>query len=332
MKISPSRGLVTGALLTLPLALPQAQDVSALFLFKAAWYRQADAGEPALLAPSDGPFDFYAQAHLSDEFLSDPDALDWITGMTLRTPSGRTEGMQFDGLGTFWFGADAVSSSSLNTRYGAGTYRFTLSSILTGNSIFTIGLGADDYPPAPQVINFTAGQAIDPTAEFALQWTEFTGGGDRQIWLEIEDADGEFVFSAGPLPGTDLQALIPADTFEPARDYFAQLTFTRYTQANDATVPALYTAFEAYNWVPLRTSAGGAPAPSSFTAWQRLANGDLELTIACTPGRPLTVQGVASLGSPWQDITSLTPDVSPVKVVVAMTTLGQRRILRAMQQ
>ncbi len=315
-------------------ARAQGDEVSALFLYKAAWYQQTDEGDPAPLPPSLGPFDIFTQAYLSDRLLNDPDALMFITGMTLRTPSGRVEGMEFDpDSGAFVFGAEAASPQALNLRYGPGTYRFTLASLITGNSVFTLELGADDYPPAPKVTNFTAAQNVDPAADFSLEWVEFPGGGDREIWLEIfAAADDSLVFETGPLPGTERRVIIPAGTFEADREYRVRLTFTRYTRADAAAMPAVYTAFEAYNLLPARAVAGGAPAPSAFTGWQRLPNGDLELTLSCTPGRALIIEGAAALGSPWQDLVSVTPSASPARVVVPASALGERRFVRARQR
>ncbi len=335
MKTIPVFAALSLGLFARPVVIwAQGDEVTALFLYKAAWHQQSDDGDPVPLPPSQGPFDIFAQAYLSDTLLNDPDALMFITGMTLRTPSGRVEAMEFDPeSGSFVFGAEAPSPQALNLRYGPGTYRFTLSSLITGNSVFTLDLGPDEYPPAPKVTNFAAAQRIDPAAEFGLEWTEFTGGGDREIWVEIFPPEGgDSVLELGPLPGSDRRALIPAGSLTVDQEYRARLTFTRYTRADDTVTPSVYTAFESYNLLPIRTEAGGPPAPSSFTGWLLLPNGDLQLRIACTPGRALTVEGASALGAPWQQLAAVTPSASPTEVVVAASALGDQRFLRASQR
>ena len=306
-------------------------DVAALSLFKAAWHVQTQDAEPELLPQAQDPFDVLAQAQLSPEFLADPDNLLFIAGMSLRTPAGRTEAMSFDPAGgSFWFYAGAVSAPALNLRYGPGTYRFTLHSLITGDSAYMLALAEDDYPPAPRLLNFAAAQAIDPAQEFTLHWSEFPGAGTREIRLEIARADtAEVVLADGPWPGDSTSFRIPAGTLSPDTAYAATLSFTRYTLEAPGADPPSYAGFAAHTQFPLRTRQPGGEPTVRFTRWRRLANGDLELTVEAPAGRVLTLLGAATLGDAWSPLQTVTPAEATAVLVVPAAQLGDRRFFQA---
>jgi hypothetical protein len=306
-------------------------DVAALSLFKAAWYVQTEDAEPELIPQAQDPFDVLAQAQLSPELLADPDNLLFIAGMSLRTPAGRTEAMNFDPAGgSFWFYAGAVSASALNLRYGPGTYRFTLHSLISGDTAYTLALAEDDYPPAPRLLNFTAAQAIDPSQEFVLRWNEFPGAGTREIRLEIAHADtAKVVLAEGPWSGDSTSFRLPAGTLSPDTEYMATLSFTRYTLEAPGADPPSYAGFEAHTEFPLRTRQPGGEPSVRFTGWRRLANGDLELTLAAPAGRPLTLLGAAALDGAWSPLQTVTPAEATAVLVVPAAQLGARQFFRA---
>jgi hypothetical protein len=183
-------------------------------------------------------------------------------------------------------------------------------------------------------MNFTAAQMVDATKNFALRWTNFTGGGERKIYLDIVEAgSGNSVFSEEALDGNTTSTVIPANTLQGVGDYEIRLTFTRYTHAQTGTVPATYSGFESHNSAPLKTRQGGGPLdPPVITSWRLLANGDLELTVACTTGRPLTVQGEPALGSTWKPLQTSTPGATPAKLVVPKSSLVPQQFLRVYQE
>jgi len=322
-----------GAFLVLPLL--EGQDVAGIVLFKSAWYEQDSADDPVPLPAAEDPYDVSATVYLSDELLSDPDWGLWINGMTLRTPGGRTEGLMPDfDWGLFEFYDGAVSAPALNSRYAAGDYRFTLSSVISGDSVYNVPLAADDYPPAPKVTNFDAAQKIDPQEDFAVHWVDFTGGGEREIWFELfDDATFEAVFDAGPLDPDQTSLTIPAGTLVADTAYWLRLTFTRYTHLSPATVPETYSGFEAYNNLRLLAIAGGSePETSAITGYRLLPDGDLELTATCTPDRPLTVHGATELAGLWSSLQTSTPTSSPAVLIVPRASLGERHFLRLSQE
>ncbi len=309
----------------------RAGDLAGLRLFKAGWYVQTGDAEPELLPQAQQPFDFTATAALSPELLADPDALMFLAGLSLRTPGGRTEAMELDPLaGLFVWYEGAVSAQALNLRYGAGTYRFTLHSLISGDTSFTVPLAPDDYPPAPRLLNFTAAQAVDPAREFTLEWNAFTGEGERLIGLELARAETfEVVWAAHPLPGDATTHRIPAGVLAPETRYRLNLWFTRYTHAAPTADPPAFAGFESFTEVPLRTVQPGGSPQVRFTTWRRLPDGGLELTLEGPPGARLTLQGAEGVTGPWTALETRPAAGITATFVVPAGQLGARRFFRA---
>lgn len=256
--------LVATALATVSAA---AAELAELFLFKAVWYLQTSDADPELLPRAQDPFDLTATAFLSEELLADPDALLFLTGMTLRAGTGLYP-MDFDpGAGAFRFYDGAVTAQGLDLRYPPGNYRFTLHSVITGETSYTVPLYGDDYPPAPKVIHFPAAQQIDPARDFTLRWSEFTGGGGREIWVQITvAASGQVVFAPPPLDGTATSLLIPAGTLEAETNFQAQLIFKRYTHADSSRCAPVRAAARRRPGSPV---GSGSPTVTSNSPWNR---------------------------------------------------------------
>lgn len=332
----PQLPVLGGLLILLTFVAPAlpGQDVAAIFLFKAAWYEQNTAGDPQPMTAVSDPFDVTATVYPSDELLRDPEWYLWVSGVTLRTPAGRTEGLALNiDADSFDLHYGAVSQQALDLRYGSGNYRFIFSSLISGDSVYNVPLTAADYPPAPKCTNFDAAQKVDPTKDFTLRWVDFTGSGQRSIQFAVMDQADATGFDAGSLDGDETSVTIPAGTLLADTANRVLLTFTRYTYVSGATVPETYSGFDAYNAIPLKTIAGGAaPDPSRITAYRVLENGDLELTVTCTPDRPLTVLGGAALEVAWSNLQTTTPSSSSIALIVPKASLGDRLFIRLFQE
>lgn len=310
-----------------------AQDVAEIDLYKRSWYSQTDDSGPVLLPIAQYPYDLDATVFLTTELLNDQDALDWISGMTLRTPQGSTKVMEFDASYGFSFTDQAVSAASLNSRYGVGTYRFTLTSLITGQQNYNTSLGGDAYPPAPRILDFATTQNINPYRDFVLRWTSFSGTGDKYAIVQAWDIDTfSTVYYDGPFGAAQTSVTIPAFTFEPNRTYGAVVILQRDTYSSPATTPQLFSGFEAYTLFTMHTTDGSALEPSKFVGATIRPNGDLELAVQCTPGRNLVVQGTTAIGGAWGELSRSVPQVSSETVVIQAASLGNRQILRAYQE
>ena len=322
-------GLTLTAVLLLGGAL-LAQDVAEIDLYKRARYRQVDDSGPTLLPVGQYPFELDATVWLSNDILNDPEQLDFLAGMVFRTPAGTSKAMDLDPSFGYTFADEAVSAVLLNTWYGAGTYRFTLSSLIYGPEVSNVTLGADDYPPAPRVLNFPTTQSIAPAQDFTLQWTSFSGAGDRYATVEIWDADsGVDVYFPPLFDAAQTSVVIPAGTFEPGKTYEAVVVLIRITFSSGATTPALSSGFEAYTRFQMQTTALQRPVIESIRA---RPDGGVDLSIRCTVGRNLVVQGMPGIGGSWRDLQTVTPEASPKPILVPAADLGNLQILRAYQQ
>lgn len=102
---------------------------------------------------------------------------------------------------------------------------------------------------------------------------------------------------------------------------------------DDADAPATFSGFEAYNTIPLKAGTGGGTIdPPVISGVRLLANGDLELTVTCTAGRVLVLQGAPALGGNWPTLQSTTPATSPATLVVPKADLVPQRFLRVYQE
>ncbi|MFN0067411.1 MAG: hypothetical protein ACKVYV_07210 [Limisphaerales bacterium] len=313
-----------------------AQEIVDITLIKSATYRQTADAPPAPIpqTPDESPFLFVAFALLDAEFLSDPDNLIFLQGMTLRTPPGDTRAMELlPDSGEFYFNEGFTSESGLHSRYPPGTYSFTLSSFITGNTAYNVSLPTASLPPAPRLLNFTAAQAVNPAAPFVLELVPFTGGGLFRGYDVAITArgTGEVVFEDSGL-ADGATVIIPAGALTAGTAYDMDLLYTRLVVGDDTSVPALYVGYSSGNRVPLRAAGGPGPDPSAFTGFRRLPDGGLELTLACMPGRVLTLERAAAPGGPWSVQQTLTPGTSPAMLVVPAAELGGGpAFFRAMQ-
>lgn len=311
----------------------QAQDVRFIELFKSVWYQQDASGDPALIPATADPYDLTLDVYMSPDWLNDPDA--WFsTVATFRTPGGRTKSMDFDDLsGSYSFYDGAVAEGTLNSTYGAGTYRVTLSSWITGETRYDVALPVNNYPPAPKILNLAEAQAIDPTQDFVLQWVSFPDSADGSIFLEIwEPSTEQTLFSLNLDPG-ETSIVLPPETLAPDHRYNAWLIFTHWAVDSPSTVPEVYSGFEAYNFFTVQTTSGSVtPEAPTITRVQVTAEGDLELEAQCTPQRALALQAMDLIGGIWSDLQTSTPAASPVTLTVPRSTLGEMKIFRLRQE
>ncbi|MBN8246710.1 MAG: hypothetical protein J0L84_04625, partial [Verrucomicrobia bacterium] len=240
---SPCR-LGNALLLVLTLAFPAlAQDVVSLDLYRTGDYQQFEDGDPVPVPSNNGdePFSLLTVMGMSGEFLSDPDNLIFVRGVTLQPPSGALRGMDFlDFFGGFVLFDSFTSASAMQSAYRAGNYQYTFGSVLTGDEVYRMSLPDAALPDPPRIINFAAAQNVDPSDAFTLQWTPASpedGGAE----LAVFDAEtGEMVYGSDTLLGAVSSATIPANTLRAGRIYEAEVSVTRLDVLEDGVIPSLF--------------------------------------------------------------------------------------------
>ena len=311
-----------------------AQEVVDVSLYRAGFYEQTGASEPQPIpeTPDESPFYFLAVMAMSEEFLSDPDNLIFVRGTTLQPPSGSLRALDFlEVFGGFVDFRTYTSAEALQAANRDGTYTFTFSSVLTGDSEFSLFVPDAAIPQPAQVLNFAAAQSIDPQQNFVLSFTPDSPavGGVR---LEVYSAaDGQQVYDSGPVAGVQSALTLPAGTLQPGADYIAEIAFTRLDLNDNANFPSRSAGSVATTRLPLKASSGEVPAPQ-ITGIARNDADELVLTIQCTPGVPLVVTQAASLAESGSVLRTLTPEASPVQVSIQITQInGPTAFFRASQ-
>jgi hypothetical protein len=176
--------------------------------------------------------------------------------VTLTPPSGTVINVPIVGMHRV-FTASAASAAALNSTYGSGPY--TLSVGIAGFALeTTVNFGADGYPPAPSLVNFTAAQAIDVTGDFLLDWAPFAGGtGDDFILLRVLNSSAIAVYE-DTLDGTAGDYLLPAETLAAGQTYSLELTFMAIDErAESEDGLSLTSAFASLTTLPIKTTGSG---------------------------------------------------------------------------
>lgn len=232
-----------------------------------------------------------------------------------------------------------ATQAELDANYPATTYALQLRNLsnpvdqqVTNSVVFNLGTGA--YPAIPHFANFAAAQAVDPAADFTLQWDAYAGAGTASsIQLKIDDADGNQVFSAPktcsglPLPPTATSIKIPKGTFEAGKTYTVTITFGQASEY-DKTMPNVpgkgVAVFSSSTEMTLKTIGGTVVTAPVFKSITSVGTGLFAVTVDCTVGASLTFQSTASLEAPnFVNVLTTNPPVSPITVTLPLSGSAQ---------
>ncbi|HRI12774.1 MAG TPA: hypothetical protein PLX89_07185 [Verrucomicrobiota bacterium] len=310
-----------------------AQDVADISLFRSGSYLQLgdSAPEPIPETPEESPFILLSVMQMTDSFLSDPDNLLFVSAVTMDPPTGLLRGMDFieDFAGFVYFDT-FTTALALENAFRAGTYQFTFGSLIVGDEVFNLSLPNASMLAPPQILNFEAAQAVDPTRSFVFNWTPDSPdfGGAR---LEVYDtADGTQAYDSGPILGAVSSAEIPANTLQIDRSYQAEITFTRFDVLENESIPTQAAGSMVTTRVSLKTSSGVSPTVRILSISVDTAD-QAVLVIECTPGIPLSLQQAGSLTANWETVRAFTPDTSPAEVTLSAGQFGNAAFFNATQ-
>jgi hypothetical protein len=228
------------------------------------------------------------------------------------------------------------TQSALDTARPNGTY--TLQLTRTTGTPPSAGINLiGSYPPTPQITNYLAAQAIDPSNNFVLQWNGFTGAtANDSIGLVLHS--GSWTWSAPDrcvpreLANTATSITLPAGTLQPGTTYDATLTYSRMTYFVSNAIPDLNLAAFLNKTVNLQirttgTSSGGG---ARFISWRLLGGGALELKLQGTPGSNYLLQSTTNLTT-WDSVIPLLAPLPDgiMTHVIAPTMYGAKAFFRA---
>jgi PKD repeat protein len=168
-----------------------------------------------------------------------------VSSASLQLPAGAiTNLIESSGSGDFSADLAFPDKLSLDSACPTGTYTLTVVTIGEGSPSSALSMPADDYPNVPQVVNFTAAQAVDTTSGFTLIWTAFAGGATSDyIRVEIDDAATQVVFQtpsiaqAGSLNGTNTSVVVSPGTLLPGTNYTGRVMFFHPTTIDTTSIP-----------------------------------------------------------------------------------------------
>jgi hypothetical protein len=269
------------------LSLVHAADVAFYGVGKKQIYEQSG---DSVVGPASGD----AYAFTAFAIPSSADSLLFVTV----TPPGSVEPEFLDSNNTGFELEDTYATlAELNSAAPSGQYTLTAQS-----SDFTstagpaaLSLSGDTYPNTPQISNFTAAGAVDPTQDFVVNWNALDNAGPNDfVELRLKDDSGDVVFDTGApgqpsaLPGTARSAAIPANTLSSGGAYDAALTFGRITSRDTADYPG----------------AVGVTTYAQETRFTLITTGD-------SGGGPSAIPPILMLTSPFNGAQNVTLD-SPV--------------------
>ncbi|PWU19210.1 MAG: hypothetical protein C5B50_07105 [Verrucomicrobia bacterium] len=175
-----------------------------------------------------------------------------VTGATVQLPNGsirQLSGAFANYQDFFEYGEDFPSSQSLNKAYPSGKYTVHIQTLNDGEVDLALTLGIARKFPVPQLTNWDAGQTIDPTLPFTLEWTPFTGATTNDyIRVVVSDPAGEYViytpnsFQPGALPATTTSLTIPANAMVYGNRYPVSIDFFRKVPPSASAHPAIKSA------------------------------------------------------------------------------------------
>jgi hypothetical protein len=236
-----------------------------------------------------------------------------VTGASFTPPMGESRVMHRF-FGTTYFVVDAFNTESeLNEVYPLGDYVARVEPAVGSAITMTVTVSGASVP-TPEVINYTAGQAIDPAAPFTLLWNSFTGADAASfIHLDIMDREGDTVFSAPneclgiELEPTATSIIVPAGILQPGRTYELTLSFFRITDSREhpASEITFLAAQGAITETTLSTIGGGVVEDYRLSEARIGVGGTFQATVTGTAGTLIEIQSSTNLMT-WDPVMTLT--------------------------
>jgi len=206
-------------------------------LGKYVLYRQTTNGPPPLFI-----YEFVGQSTLASNRTA--------TAVTLTTPATppRTNVLVESLLQPEQYQTNLFTPSvtNLDTNFPAGSYVFNVANGVSNQQV-TVNLPNYSLPNAPQIMNYTNAQAVNPSQPFTVFWNTFTnGGGADRIVLQVNEPSaggnsGLLLFQTsyyGPpagLDGTATSVTIPANVLPANSTNDAFVVFAHVASTNNVT-------------------------------------------------------------------------------------------------
>ena len=228
-----------------------------------------------------------------------------------------------------------ASQTALDTARPNASYNLQLTRTTGGPVSADISL-AGTWPPTPQILNYAAAQAIDPSADFVLQWNGFTGAGaNDSVGLSIVHPATFWIWTAPdpcvprPLANTATSITIPAGTLQPGNTYEGSLAYTRFTYSSSNAIPDMVLLAMLQKEVNFTLKTTGSSGGPRFISWRRLSNGNLEFKLQGTPGKTYMIKVSEDLVGWANAVPLLAPPDGVITHEISPGTYGSPAFFRA---
>ena len=270
----------------------RAVDVNFYYVQKAQKYNQSSAGPP--IPGSGNPYRFEAGVA--------PSVTGSVEGGTVSASGIPPQALTFDPVFEWYsFTAKFPSQAALDAAAPAGNYTLVVSTVNQGQKTLTLNLPAESFPAGPHISNWTAGQAINPTADFTLKWDTFAGGTTNDFILVLMgDTNSALVFRSpdpfkpGALKGTATSVVIPAANLQPSTPYLLEITFVKTKSLNTTSYPGAVgvVGFNSLTDTGLMTTTNPiAPVQFAFSLRHFAQGGSFLNDTNATPKFPVAING-----------------------------------------
>jgi hypothetical protein len=203
-------------------------------------------------------------------------------------------------------------ADELNAAFPAGGYLAGVNPS-TGDPIQMTLSVSGSFPPTPMLMNYDAGQVIDPDAPFTLTWNAFTGANASSfIQVDIYDPEGETLFSAPnectgvALAPTATSVVVPAGTLQQGKVYELSLNFYQTVDTREHGAPELtfLAAHAVSTETTLRTIGGSVGESFQLRDASIGASGSFEGTVIGTAGAAFVLESSSDMAT-WETVTTL---------------------------
>jgi methionine-rich copper-binding protein CopC len=295
-----------------------------VFILEESWLYVQTSASPPVLEPA-YPYAIIAEVSLFSNLTA--------SAASLTLPNSTVSNLANllgDGK-TFILSDPETNAAELNATWPNGNYKFTT----TGAALPVVTVTNNvTQPNAPQVANFAAVQAVDPTKPFTLSWNAFSNRvATNEISVNIGSNPCAGTGFGTNLPGTATSVTIPAGTLLPGSNYVnSTLGFINTTGTSNASPE--YTAGSVRSSVTsfTLTTIGGSGSGSLSFSNPVLSGGKLGFEISAPTNKTITVQYSTTLkAGSWTTLVTTNSGSGTVTVTDTPSKSIPSRFYRAYQ-
>jgi hypothetical protein len=218
------------------------------------------------------------------------------------------------------------SAAAMDAVLQPGNYTITVTPVGSG----TVVVPAISTIPTPKILNLAALASFDPTKDFVLNFSPFTGAsGFDAIAIDITAPGGHHFYAPDyclprPLPNTATSVTIPANTFSAGDKLSGGIQFSKFS-VNSNSIPNTFLSAGAFAITSFDLAGGTTGSGVSFNPPAINPDGTIVITAPVPAGKTLQVQTSTDLKT-WIDVgTPIVPVGGIATYTINPKTIGGNR-------